>query len=216
MAGLPERGPAAPPGRRLLGALARRWDVAADSWCTVCEVSGATGTGAASEGLHPRQSEGDGCRKRGRPSDLSGFDAGTRVNGKKRHVFVDTVGLGRHAIVHAATSQARDGGSLLLSTLGERFPGVAKLCAAGASQGPVVCTAVANVLPRLTREIVTRSDQGTGGVGLPNRWSVERTLAWLKRWRRLAKDFENRTRHALAFLHLASIRLMLRKLCTPS
>ena len=51
---------------------------------------------------------------------------------------------------------------------------------------------------------------------LPKRWIVERTIAWLNRCRRLAKDFENLTRHALAFLHLASIRLMLRKLCNPS
>jgi len=48
---------------------------------------------------------------------------------------------------------------------------------------------------------------------LPRRWVVERTFAWLNRCRRLAKDFENLARNALAFLHLASIRLMLRKLC---
>jgi transposase len=51
---------------------------------------------------------------------------------------------------------------------------------------------------------------------LPKRWIVERTLAWLNRCRRLAKDWENHTRKALAFLRLASIRLMLRKLCNPS
>ncbi|MGQ0444438.1 MAG: transposase, partial [Beijerinckiaceae bacterium] len=53
-------------------------------------------------------------------------------------------------------------------------------------------------------------------VVLPKRWIAERTFAWLNRCRRLAKDFENLTRNALAFLHLASIRLMLRKLCNPS
>lgn len=51
---------------------------------------------------------------------------------------------------------------------------------------------------------------------MPKRWIVERTLAWLNRWRRLAKDVANRTRYAVAFVYLASIRLMLRKLWNPS
>jgi transposase len=105
---------------------------------------------------------------------------------------------------------------LVLSALGERFPLLAKLCAAGASQGPVFRKALAKVRPRLTTEIIPRREQAKGFVVLPKRWIVERTLAWLNRCRRLAKDFANRTRHALAFVHLASIRLMLRKLCTPS
>jgi transposase len=121
-----------------------------------------------------------------------------------------------HAIVHAANVQDRDGGILLLSTLGERFPVLAKLFADGAYQGPLFRKALAKVLPRLTLEIITRSAQSNGFVVLPKRWIVERTIAWLNRCRRLAKDFENRTRHALAFLHLASIRLMLRKLWNPS
>jgi putative transposase len=62
-------------------------------------------------------------------------------------------------------------------------------------------------------EIVKRSDQAKGFVVLPKRWVVERTLAWLNRCRRLAKDWENLNRKALAFLRLASIRLRLRKLC---
>ena len=76
--------------------------------------------------------------------------------------------------------------------------------------------ALATVRPRLTTAIVTRRDQVKGFVVLPKRWIVERSIAWLSRCRRLAKDFENRTRYALAFVHLASIRLMLRKLCNPS
>jgi transposase len=60
-----------------------------------------------------------------------------------------------------------------------------------------------------------RSDQAKRFVVLPKRWIVERTLAWLNRCRRLTKDWENLNRTALAFLRLASIRLMLRKLCNP-
>jgi transposase len=62
-------------------------------------------------------------------------------------------------------------------------------------------------------EIVKRSDQAKGFILLPKRWIVERTIAWLNRCRRLAKDWENLNRRALAFLRLASIRLMLRRLC---
>jgi transposase len=131
-------------------------------------------------------------------------------------VLVDTLGLVLHAIVHPANVQERDGGILLLTALADRFPLLAKLFADGAYQGPQFHQALAKVRPQLKTEIVTRSDQLKGFVVLPKRWLVERTLAWLNRGRRLAKDFENRTRSALAFVHLASIRLMLRKLCNPS
>ena len=70
--------------------------------------------------------------------------------------------------------------------------------------------------PHLDIEIVKRSDQASGFVVLPKRWIVERTIAWLNRCRRLAKDWENLNRKALAFLRLASIRFMLRKLCNPA
>jgi transposase len=72
---------------------------------------------------------------------------------------------------------------------------------------------VARVMAGVEVEIVRRADVAKGFVVLPRRWVVERTFAWLNRCRRLAKDWENRTRNALAFLQLASIRLMLRKLC---
>ena len=129
---------------------------------------------------------------------------------------MDTLGLVLHALVHPANIQDRDGGILLLSALGERFPLLAKLFADGAYQGPVFRKALAKVRPLLTTAIITRRDQAKGFVVLPKRWIVERTIAWLNRCRHLAKDFENRTHHALAFVHLASIRLMVRKLCNPS
>jgi putative transposase len=74
---------------------------------------------------------------------------------------------------------------------------------------------LARVLPHLKAEIVKRSDQAKEFVVLPKRWIVERTFAWLNRCRRLAKDWKNLNRKALAFLRLASIRLMLRRLCNP-
>ena len=82
-------------------------------------------------------------------------------------------------------------------------------------QGRQFHNALQKILPHLRTQIVKRSDQAKGFVVLPKRWIVERTLAWLNRCRRLTKDWENLNRTALAFLRLASIRLMLRKLCNP-
>jgi transposase len=74
---------------------------------------------------------------------------------------------------------------------------------------------IAAMLPQLAIDIVKRSDQAQAFVILLKRWIVERTFARLNRCRRLAMDWENLNRKALAFLYLASIRLMLRKLCNP-
>lgn len=120
-----------------------------------------------------------------------------------------------HAIVHPADIQDRDGGILLLSTLFGLYPFLKKLFADGGYQGEQFQAALAEILPRLKTEIVKRSDCAKGFEILPRRWIVERTIAWLNRCRRLAKDWENLNRKALAFLRLASIRLMLRKLCNP-
>ena len=130
--------------------------------------------------------------------------------------MVDTLGLLLHAIVHPADVQDRDGGVLLLSTLFGMNPFLLKLFADAGYQGPQFAGAVSKRSPQLAVEIVKRSDQAKGCEVLPMRWVVERTMAWLNRCRRLAKDFENLTDNALAFLRLASIRLMLRRLCNPS
>ena len=120
------------------------------------------------------------------------------------------------AIVHPADIQDRDGGILLLATLFGMYPFLKKLFADGGYQGPEFHTALTKLLPQLETEIIKRSDHAKGFVVLPRRWVVERTIAWLNRCRRLAKDWENLNRKALAFLRLASIRLMLRKLCNPA
>ncbi len=120
------------------------------------------------------------------------------------------------AIVHSADVQDRDGGALLLSTVLGRFPYLEKLFADAAYQGPIFAEAVAKILAHLKIDIVKRSDQAKGFVKLPKRCIVERTIAWLNRCRRLAKDWENLNLTALTFLRFASIRLMLRKLCNPA
>jgi transposase len=120
------------------------------------------------------------------------------------------------AIVHAADIQDRDGGAMLLATLFGLYPFLLRLYADGGYQGPEFRNAVATVLSQVAVEIVKRSDLAKGFVVLPKRWVVERTLAWLNRCRRLAKDGENLNRKARAFLLLASIRLMVRRLCRVS
>jgi transposase len=102
---------------------------------------------------------------------------------------------------------------MLLATLFGMFPFLLKLFADGGYQGPEFRNALKRVLSQAEVEIVRRSDQAKGFIVLPKRWVVERTLAWLNRCRRLAKDWENLNLKARAFLLLASIRLMVRRLC---
>ena len=102
---------------------------------------------------------------------------------------------------------------MLLGTLFGKFPFLQKLFADSAYQGPIFADGLVKILPCLQAEIVRRPDRVKGFVKLPKRWIVERTIAWLNRCRRLAKDWENLNCSGLAFLKLASIRLMLRKLC---
>jgi transposase len=166
--------------------------------------------------LYRRQPERQERGKRGLRIDPPGFDGAKLIKGKKRHVLVDTLGLLLHALVTAADVQDRDGGLMVLSTLFGRFPFLTKLFADSAYAGPVFDDGLANAMPDLMTEIVRRCDQVKGFVVLPKRWIVERTIGWLGRCRRLAKDWENLNHSALAFLRLASIRLMLRKLCNPS
>ena len=132
-----------------------------------------------------RQPERQERRKRGRRIDPSGYDAGKKINGKKRHILVDTQGLLMCAIVHAADVQDRDGGALLMAALFGAFPFLTRLFADGGYQGPQFKDAIRRTLAAVTVEIVKRSDAKTFVV-LPKRWIVERTLAWLGRCRRLA------------------------------
>src|SRR5246127_132491 len=155
-------------------------------------------------------------RKRGRRIDPCGFDAGKKIKGKKRHVLVDTQGLLMHAVIHAADVQDRDGGVLVMSSLFGLYPFLLKLYADGGYQGPQFKAALGRVLRQVNLEIVKRSDTAKTFAVLPKRWIVERTISWLNRCRRLAKDWECLNRKALAFLRWASIRLMLRKLCQKS
>ena len=135
-----------------------------------------------------------------------------------RHVLVDTQGLLLHAIVHAADMQDRDSGVVLMSTLFGLYPFLLKLYADSGYQELKFQQGLRRVCRQINVEIVKRSDVKKFVV-LPKRWipgsspGTERTIAWLNRCRRLAKDWECLNRNGLAFLLWASIRLMVRKLC---
>ncbi len=115
--------------------------------------------------------------------------------------------------MHGADIQDRDGGVLLMSTLFGRYPFLLKLYADAGYQGAKFQAGLRRVCGQINVEIVKRSDTAKGFLVLPKRWIVERTIAWLNRCRRLAKDWECLNRCGLAFLFWAAIRLMLRKLC---
>jgi transposase len=121
-----------------------------------------------------------------------------------------------NAIVHSADIQDRDGGVLVMATLFGLFPFLLKLYAAGGYQGAQFKDGLLDVMRQVNVEIVKRSDAAKGFTVLPKGWIVERTIGGLNRCRRLAKDWECLNRNALAFLHWASIRMMLRKLCQTS
>lgn len=142
---------------------------------------------------------------------IRGFDAGKKVKGRKRHVITDTGGLLVGAVVHAADIQDRDGAPPLLASIRHAFPWLRHVFADGGYAGPKLTEALTK-LGTWTLEIVKRSDDAKGFVLLPRRWVVERTFAWLGRNRRLAKDFEATVASAEAWLMIASIQLLTRRL----
>src|SRR3954454_16117342 len=120
------------------------------------------------------------------------------------------------ALVTGADVQDRDGGVLLLCTLFRQFPFLHKLFADQAYARPIFHDGASEAMPSLAVDIVKRSKQAKGFVVEAKRWIVERTVVWLSRCRRLARDWEIRNHSAPAFLRLVSTRIMLRKLCNPA
>ena len=152
------------------------------------------------------------------------------MTGRKRHILVDTNGLLMHVLVHAADLQDHEGGKLLLAPLKPRFPRLKLIWADSAyKKGDFVEWVKAQLGWEV--EVVEHPWSGLRGVWssegatvdwekirprgfhvLKRRWVVERTLAWLSTWRRLAKDYEVLPCSEEAWIYLAMIRLMLRRL----
>jgi transposase len=138
-----------------------------------------------------------------------GYDAGKKINGRKRHIITDIIGNLLTPQVHEASLADRDGAPALIEDARSDYPTISKIFADGGYAGQRLQEAIAH-LEGLALEIVKRSDTAEGFVVLPKRWVVERTFAWLNRCRRLAKDWEATIASSEAWLLISSIRRMMR------
>ena len=141
------------------------------------------------------------------------------MTGRKRHILIDTIGLLLLVRVHPANVQDRDGAKLLLAGLAMRFPRLAMLWVDAAYQGPCAtwitetlgwAVAVVRQAPKRIRVPANQEppELPSGFQVLPRRWVVERTFAWLGRYRRLSKDYEVLPETEEAWIYLAMSRLM--------
>lgn len=146
-------------------------------------------------------------------ADSRGFDGGKLVNGRKRHVVVDTLGLLLGVMVTAADNGDRTGAQVLLDRVADAHHRLALVRADGGYTGSLVERCQAALA--LVLAIVRRSDDMRGFVVLPKRWIVERFFAHLMRTRGLARDFERRTPSAEAMIYWSMTLLMTRRLARP-
>lgn len=140
-----------------------------------------------------------------------GFDPAKRIKGRKRHLVTDTEGSLLAVQVHAANIQDNHGAVPLLKAVRRAFPTLWYLFADRVYRGPKLLNAISEV-GKWMIEIVTRSQTVGTFKAEPRRWVIERTLAWFGRNRRLAKDFEQTIASAEAWVTIASIRVLSRRL----
>ncbi|MCA1679310.1 MAG: IS5 family transposase [Actinobacteria bacterium] len=142
-----------------------------------------------------------------------GYDAGKKVNGRKRHIVVDTIGLLLVVIVTSASVQDRDGGRGILKLLHGALGSVRHVFADGGYRGQLV--AVAKSAWGIAVEVVRKPPDQRGFAVLPRRWVVERTFSWLMRQRRLARDYERLPATHEAIVKWAMVAVMLNRLAPP-
>ncbi len=145
--------------------------------------------------------------------DSRGYDAGKKVSGRKRHIVTDTLGLLLVVTVTAASVQDRDGGQAALELAHGWYRRLVHVFADGAYAGRLV--EWARIKCKITIEVVSRPKDQHGFSVLPRRWVVERTLAWLMRWRRLVRDYERLPETHEAFVKWAMVGIMLNRLARP-
>lgn len=154
---------------------------------------------------------------------LRGYDGGKKMSGRKRHLLVDTTGLMIEVKVHEANVADRDGAKLLLGKIGEELPRMRRVWADRGYNGKIgewmkerLGWALEIVKPprRWVRVPVGEEPPPypAGFLVLPRRWVVERTFAWICRNRRMSRDYEYLAETTEAFIYVAMIRLMLKRL----
>jgi transposase len=139
-----------------------------------------------------------------------GWDGGKKINGRRRHLVCDTIGLLLQIRVLSADITDREAAVEMLPALRTRFPTITKLWADGGYTGVLITWALAVL--HLVVTVVKRSDDVKGFVVLPRRWVVERTFGWLMRSRRLARDYERRCDSSEAMIMWSMTMLMTRRL----
>ena len=143
---------------------------------------------------------------------VRGYDGAKKINGRKRHILVDVLGLLLEVVVTPADVQERAGAKKLLKrALGHLFERLELIWADGGYSGQLFYNWVLENCGWLL-EIVKRSDDAEGFVVLPRRWVVERTFGWLFRFRRLSKDYEVLPETSEAWIYAAMVRIMLQRL----
>ena len=146
--------------------------------------------------------------------EVVGYDAAKKTKGRKRFTLVDTLGLLIAVQVVAANVPEREGAKQLLTQVRQerhRLPRLVRIWADGGFSGEEFLHWVMDTC-RWILEVVLRPEGSQGFVLLPKRWIVERTYGWLHWCRRLNVDYERLPASSEAFIHIAMIRLMLRRL----
>jgi transposase len=200
-----------PPAKTVYGVF-RRW-VRAGAWTRVHDALRDRARIAAGRHPLPTAAVIDSASVRGAdtvPARSRGYDAGKRVNGRKRHLAVDTAGLLLAVVVTIAGIQDRDGAVRLLAALRGKFSTIALIWADGGYAGRLV--GWARAVLAFTVTIVKRTDDLAGFQVIPRRWVVERTLAWISKHRRCVRDYETLPEHAEAMVYIAMIMTMSRRL----
>jgi putative transposase len=142
-----------------------------------------------------------------------GYDAGKKITGRKRHLAVDTLGLVLAVVVHGASWQDHDGAIFVLSKLEQQFRRLQVVFADSAYGRRGLPDWVRKTFGWILQTVL-RPVGVKGFMVLPKRWIVERTFAWLGRYRRHSKDYEKTTASAEAFTYIAMINLMSRRLAS--
>jgi putative transposase len=143
---------------------------------------------------------------------VRGFDSGKKVNGRKRHILVDTLGLLLVVVVTAASVSDPKGARKVFERMGGGCKKLRRIWVDGTYRGKLVDWVMEHCW--FVLEPVLRSDDMKGFVVLPRRWVVERTFAWLTQCRRLSKEYEVLPASSEAIIYLAMTRLMLRRLAS--
>jgi putative transposase len=140
-----------------------------------------------------------------------GYDAAKHLTGRKRHMLVDSLGLLIALVVHAANIQDYDGARQVLQKAAQKSSRLQKVIADGIYPKNGLVEWVKHQF-QFVLEIVSRDKEQKGFVVLPKRWIVERTFAWLGRYRLLSKEYEHLTSTSQSDVYIASIRMMLQRL----